>query len=126
MIRKEDIRHCRTAIAVSNRSATQLYGRLVGGEQPEEDMEDILRHVDRLRSDLKPLLTLRMLWGLMTAVERKRIERRAVAEREGASHWSWAAVHCYVALGLLALRVVTHVRVVSLLHLQPILRYLHS
>jgi len=126
LISNDDIRHCRTAIAVGNRSAVQLYGRLLTGEQPESDMSEILRHVDRLKADLGPVLTFRTLMHLVRAVEAKRIARRAAAEREGASLWSPQAIRCYAALALLALRAVTHVRVVSLLHLRPVLRYLHG
>lgn len=126
MISKQDIMHCRTAIIVGNRSAAQLYGRLLLGEQPEEDMSEILAHVDKLNRDLGPVLTFRTLMHLVRAVEAKRIARRAAAEREGASLWSPQAIRCYAALALLALRAVTRVRVVSLLHLRPVLRYLHG
>ena len=126
MISNDDIRHCRTAIAVGNRSAVQLYGRLMLGEEPESDMSEILRHVDRLKTDMEPVLTMRTLGHLARAVKAKQVARRAAAEREGASLWSPQAIRCYAALALLALRVVTHVRVVSLLKLQPVLRYLHG
>ena len=126
MISNQDIRHCRTAIAVSNRSAVQLYGRLILGEEPESDMGDILAHVDRLKTEMEPVLTMRTLCYLARAVKAKQVARRAAAEREGASLWSPQAIHCYAALVLLALRVVTHVRVVSLLKLQPVLRYIHN
>lgn len=126
LITEQDIRHCRTAIAVANRSAVQLYGRLVLGEEPESDVADILRHVDRLKTEMEPVLTWRTLCYLARSVRAKQLARRAAAEREGASLWSPQAIYCYVALALLGLRVVLHLRVVSLLRLQPVLRYLHG
>lgn len=126
MIQRDEVRHCRNLISTGNSAAVRLYGRLVSGEQAEVDMSDILRHVDRLKTDMEPVLTMRTLCLLARAVKAKQIARRAAAEREGVSLWSPQAVRCYLALLLLGVRVVTHLRVVSLLQLQPVLRYLHG
>jgi len=130
MITREEVKHCQVAVRLANMVATRLFVRMVSGESlpPDADVSGIIAYVDMLhaRQDNDMVLTMRHLWQLGRAVAARSRARRAIAEREGAGLWSPAAIQCYASLALLAIRVLTQGHCVSLLRLQPVLRYIHQ
>ena len=129
-ITREDIQHADLLRRQSEIADVELYIAIMGGAPvpPDVDIQSVLSRVEEIERNLPSdfRVGVQYLKYLAGCVWRRSRMHRALAERAGTGHWRLAAVHAWLGLFLLAVRVLGGSHLVSLGRLQSILHYIHS